>query len=277
MKLLVGTLYCGENEYEECVAAIQSQSYTNFDHMTIANLPELEAHYKLYKNFIDNAEQYQLLIKIDADTVINSDLLFEKIVKKFSENAWLEVMNIGVLDFFTEEIIPAGIQIYRNTVRWDFNKDTVFPDIPIMDKNRYQYDKTELAPAATHCKNPSIPQAFHYGVHRGIKSIQKIHSTSHWAMLQKVWKNFLRIGDRRIGIAVLGAELVYAGKFGREDQNYTNPNMDQVLQKYQDMSSHEIKREVQRLRFLHWGFFPKDWRRKVIRQIRGRLGGRWDE
>ncbi len=277
MKLLVGTLYCGENEYEECVAAIRAQTFRNFDHITIENLPELEAHYSLYGHFLEHADQYDLLVKIDADVVLNSEDLFEGIVRKFSENPWLEVMNIGVDDFFTGEMIAAGIQVYRNTVRWDFSKDTVFPDVPIMDPERYLYDKTDLAPAAVHCKNPSPYQAFHYGVHRGLKSIQRKHSTSHWALLTKVWQNFLKVGDRRIGLAVLGAELVYAGEFGREDQNYTQPKMKEALNQYEGMDAQALENEIRRLRTLHWGFLPDDWRRRVLRLIRGRLERRWDE
>ena len=276
MKLLVGTLYSGENEYSECIEAIHKQSYTNYDHITIENLPELEAHNTLYRTFLDKADTYELLIKIDADTVLISDQLFGKLVEKFTQNSWLEVMNIGVIDFFTAEMIPAGIQIYRNTVRWDFSKDTVFPDIPIMDKDRYLYDRTELAPAAVHCKNPSLPQAFHYGVHRGLKSIQKNYSSTHWTMLGRVWQNFLRTDDKRMGFAILGAELVYAGVFDREHQNYTNPSMDCVLEKYREMNANQVKREIKKLRFLHWGFLPSNWRRKMLRNQRGRLAGNWD-
>lgn len=277
MKLLVGTLFAGENELKECQAAIRNQDYKNYDLMLIENLPELEAHHKLYKSFIDNGDKYDLLVKVDADTVIISDHFFASIVEKFSQNPWLEVMNVGVKDFFTDEIIPAGIQIYRNTVKWNFEKDTLFPDIPILDHDRYLYDKTELAPAAIHCKNPSLLQAFHYGVHRGLKAIQKIHSTSHWKMLEKVWENFLRTGDKRIGLAVLGAELVYVGRFARKDQNYNNPKMASILLKYQDMSAWQIKARVNTLRLINWGLLPSKWRQKVIRIVRGKLGGQWDK
>lgn len=276
-RILVGTLFSGENEYADCLHSIHKQTFKNYDHIIIENLPELEAHYKLYKAFIDRSLEYQLLIKVDADTVLLSDRLFERIVEKFAQNPWLEVMNIGVIDFFTDEMIAAGIQIYRNTVRWNFEKDTVFPDIPILDHDRYLYDKTDLAPAATHCQNPSTSQAFHYGVHRGLKSIQKKHSKAHWTMLDKVWKNFLKIQDVRLGLAILGAEMVYAGLFNREHQNYTNFKMDDVLSRYVTFDSEKIEKEIKKLRFLHWGILPGDLRRRVIRQLRGKMARNWDE
>lgn len=274
-KILVGTLFSGENEYAACLEAIRKQSFQNFDHMLIENLPELEAHNKLYRAFIDHADEYELLIKVDADTVLLSKELFARIVEKFEQNQWLEVMNIGVLDFFTDEMIPAGIQIYRNTVRWDFSKDTVFPDIPIMDPQRYLYDKTELAPAATHCQDPSNLQAFHYGVHRGLKSIQKIHSTSHWKSLQKVWQHFLRSKDIRLGFAILGAELVYRGTFNREDQNYTNPHMDQVFEQYNDLNAEQLISTIRKMRLISWGL-PDKWRQRMLRLLRGKYGNNWD-
>jgi len=268
MKIYVGTLYCGENEFDECIAAIQQQTYKNFDHFIFRDLPNREAHQTLFKSFLAKADEYDVLVKVDADTVISNDRLFEKIVEKFSQNGSLEVLSIAVQDFFCGQLISAGMAMYRNTVRWDFDKDTMFVDIPETSKNNYTYDKTELAPAAIHCKNPSPYHAFHYGVHRGLKSIQRIHSTTHWAMLDSVWKNFLKTGERRIGLAVLGAELVYAGICRKSDVDYTNPRVKTILEKYQNMNSQEIKRQIQILRFFNWGFLPGDFRRRLIRSVR---------
>lgn len=73
-----------------------------------------------------------MLVKVDADTKCSAQMNFGRLVETFEQDPMLEVMNIGVLDFFTDEMIPAGIQIYRNTTRWDFEKDTIFTDVPIM-------------------------------------------------------------------------------------------------------------------------------------------------
>jgi len=268
MKVLVGTLYSGENELDECVAAIRRQTFQNFDHVIIRNLPKREAHRALFTSFIERAAEYGLLIKVDADTVIISDRLFEKIVEKFKQNDWLDVMNIGVTDFFNGLLIPAGMQVYRNTVRWDFETETLFTDIPETPKERYYYDTTELAPAALHNKNPTPLQAFHYGVHRGLKSIAKIHSTTHWAYLHQVWLNFKKTGDVRIGLAVLGAELVYAGKLRKADADYTNPGMSAALDRYAKMDARDIERQIRKLRAVNWGILPGDVRRRVIRALR---------
>jgi hypothetical protein len=41
MKLLVGTLYTIENEFEQCCAAIDRQTYDHFDLVVIRNLPNI--------------------------------------------------------------------------------------------------------------------------------------------------------------------------------------------------------------------------------------------
>jgi hypothetical protein len=269
MRVLVGTLYSGENEFDECVAAIQRQTFKDFDHIIIRDLPKREAHRKLFTHFLDRKDTYGLLIKVDADTVIISDTLFEGIVEKFNRNDWLHCMNIAVLGFFTGLPIAAGIQIYRNTVRWDFEKETLFTDTPEDLAGRYLYDQTDLAPAAYHNKNPSPLQAFHYGVHRGLKSIARTQSVSHWKYLREVYGNFKRTGDVRIGLAVLGAELVYAGKLRKVDADYTNPGMKNMLRKYESMNSREIELEIRRLRAFNWGIMPGDLRRRLIRAHRG--------
>lgn len=267
MKILVGTLNSGENEYDECLASIKNQTFQNFDHLIIKNLPEREAHNKLYQTFLDQADTYELLIKVDADMVLCSPFFFEEIEKRMADNPNIDVYSVAVYDFFSGELIN-GLNTYRNKVRWDFDSNTIFVDIPEIELEKTHFDQTELAPAAIHCKNPSNLQAFHYGVHRGLKSIQKIHSTTHWAFLEKTWENFLREKDPRIGLAVLGAELVYAGEFTKGDIDYTNPRVSQVLEQYQGMDFKEIKREIIRRRNQNWGLLPSDLRRRLIRQLR---------
>lgn len=265
MNIFVGTLYSGENEFAECLASIGMQTYTYFKHFIFDGLPNKEAHRALFSSFIAKSNDFDLLIKVDADMVLTSPLLFEKIVKKMFENDWIYVYSIAVHDFFTGEMIN-GLNTYRNTVRWDFSKETMFVDIPKVPKENTFYDKSELAPAAFHCKNPSKYQAFHYGVHRGLKSIQKIHSTTHWALLEKVWKNFQKTDDVRIGLAIFGAELVFDGQFSKEDVDYTNPRLANAIEQYQEMSSSQVRREIQRLRLKNWGILPGDLRRRMLRK-----------
>ena len=267
MRIFVGVLYSGENEYQECLSSIDSQTYPEFDVHKFEYQPKLEAHRSLYHSFLDKKDRYDLLIKIDADMVLTRPELFQQIVDKFEQNPDLDVLGIAIWDFFTGGYIN-GLNSYRNTVSWELDPRNVNADAVIVDKEKYIFDQTELAPAAWHCKNPSKLQAFHFGVHRAIKIFAPKHSTSHWQLLEKTWQNFLKTDDLRIGLAILGAELVFSGHLNNEDVDYTNPRLADVLQRYQDMNSSQVKREIRKLRFRSWGYLPSDLRRSLLRRLR---------
>lgn len=267
IKIMVGVLYSGENEYEECVNSIKKQTYTDYDLLKIEFLPKLEAHKLLYYSFLDQKSQYDLLVKIDADMVLTRPQLFSQIVDKFQKNPGIDVLGIAIWDFFSGGYIN-GLNSYRNTVKWELDPNNVNADVVVVDPKRYFFDQSEIAPAAYHCPNPSKLQAFHFGIHRGIKVLAPTHSTSHWLLLEKTWQNFLKIKDSRIGLAVLGAELVYAGKFKKADVDYTNPKVSSVLKQYQDFDFYDIKREILKRRLLNGGFLPSDIRRRFIRRLR---------
>jgi hypothetical protein len=268
MRVFVGTLYSGENEYDECVASIQRQTFRDFDHFVFKNLPNKEAHHALFKSFLERADEYDVLIKIDADVVLASDTILDRIVHKMRRDGGIDILAVAVHDFFTDQLINAGMATYRNTVRWDYSRETMFVDIAEVRPGREVYDDKELAPAGVHCKNPAPWQAFHYGLHRGLKSIQRIHSSGHWAYLERVWANFLKTGDTRIGLAVLGAELAYAGRLSKSDVDYTNPRMKTILEEYLPLDSAGLEREIRRLRARNWGMLPGDLRRRIIRALR---------
>lgn len=264
-KSFIGVLYSGENEYAECIGSIKQQTYKNYDIHIYDHLPKFEAHQSLYSAFLSQKHKYDLLIKVDADMVLISTMLFEGIVDKFVNTPDMDVLGIAVLDFFSGNLIN-GMNCYRNTVSWLLDPNNVNADIVNVDKGRYFYDDKELAPAAFHCKNPSRLQAFHFGVHRGVKIFAPKHSTSHWDLLEDTWHNFLKTNDARIGLALLGAELVYAGQLNKDDIDYNNPGLAQAFEKYRLMDSAVIKREIRKLRLQNGGLLPGDLRRRFLRR-----------
>lgn len=269
-RIYVGTLYSNENEFEDCVRSIQQQTYQHFDHYIFKNLPNKEAHVALFKSFVERAKEYAFLIKVDADMVLSDPALFEKIVKKMEELPDIEILTIAVDDFFSDQLI-FGLNTYRNTVHWDFAKENLFVDIPNVPRERYFFDDKELAPAATHCSNPSPFQALHYGVHRGLKVIQldqesKKESSrrAKWTGAERTWVHYLQTDDTRLGLACLGAELAYAGFFQISDLDITNPNLGKILIRFIDLDNKALHRKVSKFRFLNFGFLPSSKRRKLI-------------
>ena len=276
-RLFIGTLYSKENEYEACVQSIKSQTYQKFDHFVFADLPNKEAHVALFTAFLAKKDQYDLLIKVDADMVINDPALFENIVLTMQKHPEKDILSIAVHDFFSDQLI-FGLNTYRNTVNWDFSRENLFVDIPLPPCN-YLFDDHELAPAAGHCADPSPYQAFHYGVHRGLKmvqpeqeSIRESSRRSKWTGMERTWDHYQRTNDRRLGLACIGAELAYAGVFSINDLDVTNPKINQVLQKFAGLNDRVLRKEVMRYRGLNFGFLPSTTRRKLIsnRADRGR-------
>lgn len=273
IKLLVGTLYSSENEYDECIKSITNQSYVDFDHIIIKDLPNKEAHTTLFSSFLQNKDKYNYLIKVDADMVISDPQFFAKIVAKMAELPEIQILSIAVHDFFSDQLI-YGLNTYRNTVRWDFDKENLFVDIPEVGPNGYLFDDRELAPAAVHCADPSPYQAFHYGVHRGLKMVQPEQKTiressrrAKWSGMEKTWEHYQRTKDRRLALACIGAEFAYAGMFNINDLDVPNPKMKLMLDKFINLSRQALHHQVLKCRFFNFGFLPSNTRRKMISKI----------
>lgn len=230
MRILVGTLYAIENELEECMKGIKEQSYQNFEHFIIEGLPKQEAHDQLYGTFMGKAADFDLFMKVDADMVIENRALFAQIVEKFQNNPQMDRLTIEVYDFFTDRQID-GLHTFRSHVRWGKRTSMVFTDRHKLPRERCVYDATELAPAATHCKNPSPFQSFHFGLHRAIKIQSYLNYPEpldtnlqfHLDNRELLWQHFLRTGDLRLGYAALGTELTLRGDYSVEHIPYTNP------------------------------------------------------
>jgi len=267
-RVLVGTLYCGENEFDECVASIRRQRDVELDHFVLKDLPKREAHHRLYGTFMERATRFDCFVKVDADTVIEDERLLAKIGEVFREQHWVLELGIPLYDFFSDQLIPE-MNAYRSCVRWT-GQDGLFTDSSPVPASNVLHDDA-LAPAAIHCKNPSPFQAFHYGVHRGIKVIQPgrerrndLRSWMHWTTLADTWRHFRRDGDVRLALAVLGAELAYRGTFQNEHFDYSHPFTRAVFKEYEGATAGAIAREVVRLRRSNWGLLPEGLRWKVL-------------
>ncbi len=136
MKLLVGTLFAGENELEECQAAIRNQDYKNYDLMLIENLPELEAHHKLYKTFIENAD-FVIMESTYGDRFHKDVLNRVEKLKQIIDEAMKKGGNL---------IIPAFAVERTQDLLYDLNELYVKGEL---DKSIDVYIDSPLAIAAT--------------------------------------------------------------------------------------------------------------------------------
>lgn len=270
MKLLVGTLYTIENEFDECCASIERQTHRNFDHVVFRNLPKQEAHESLYGLFMSKSDEYDLLVKVDADMVLPDRDLFGKIVRRFESDPELDLLLIAVHDFFTDRLL-MGLNVFRNTVRWDLGHEALFTDMTYVDgsirKRAKDYD--DLAPAAIHCPDPSPFQAYHYGFHRGMKAVR---GGKRWDHVADLCTHYRRNRDLRLAYAVLGANAAFDGRFTVQHISYNDDTLhDHFRARYQGKPEEKIHRAV-RWSKVFWLFTLPIDRRIVTRYYRVKAG-----
>jgi hypothetical protein len=261
MRILVGTLYTIENEFEECCAAIRKQTYKSFDHLIIKDLPKKEAHDTLYQTFMDKSDIYDLLIKVDADMVLCSDKFFEGVVQKFTMDSQLDLFLIAVHDYFTDKLI-MGLNIFRNTVRWRKNTNNLGTDMTYEPETirKIEKDFQNLAPAAIHCKNSSPFQSFHFGFHRGIKALE---DGTNWGILYSIVKNFMRSKNINVAYAILGANTAFSSMFNQNHIAYNNPALYEYFnRKFENLTENELFRFVKKSKMYYLYRLPID--RRVI-------------
>ncbi|MFW6275656.1 MAG: hypothetical protein ACOC2M_03380, partial [bacterium] len=173
MKILVGSMYCFENEYEDSILSLYQQTYRKFDHFKVEKLPNKLAHDTLYSTFMENSKFYDLFLKLDADMVICKNSFLQDIVNFLKNKKILTNLQIKVHDFFTDRLI-WGLHIFNNKNKWVKNNELVFTDMVSLHNERINISSLDspLVPAAWHSPNPSLIQAFHFGIHKAVKATQ---------------------------------------------------------------------------------------------------------
>lgn len=170
-KLLVGTLFCGESEFDACCAAIGSQKGVQTEHIVIRDMPELEAHNTLWQTWNDRRAVFDFFVKIDADTVLDGDDRLRRIVDLMSANQNITGAQIPLQDYFTDDAI-LGMNVFSSAVHFIPSVNGLFADRGAERGHRIVLrgdDVASVAPAGFHCLDPKPRQAFHFGYHRILK------------------------------------------------------------------------------------------------------------
>lgn len=170
-KIMIGTLYCGEADFELSKNSLEVQNFKNYEHIIFKNLPQNIAHYKLYRKFMNS--EYKYLVKLDADmSFMNTDSLstmiyYIEFYKKYR-------VTFMVYDAITDSLIN-GIHVYSKNVEWDLKKikhESIYPDR--LDnlqsvKMKKKYCLTLDFPIAYHCKYANELQFFKFTYTRFLK------------------------------------------------------------------------------------------------------------
>jgi hypothetical protein len=201
MKVLVGTLYCGEGDYDRCCESVKTQSVP-CEQFTISGLRETEAHRKLYETFKASDADYWL--KLDADMVLKNNYVVETMMGECSETTMCVTAMVD--DYFSAQPI-FGMHLYTRKMDWkwsEFDVETARPDQMdvLSDVPRDQRAAQGLVslindPLALHCYYANELQSFHCGYHRAYK---------HDRICDLILYNARRSGSRAMKFAALGVK-----------------------------------------------------------------------
>lgn len=215
-RIFVGTMFCGEAEYDECKKLISLQEDVEVKQVCIENMPEYEAHNFLWATWNEEKPQFDLFIKVDADTLIDDAKMFSKIYNEFAKNNRLTSMQIPLHDYFMDGPV-FGLNCFSPKVVFTPAPSKLYADRADSGHDvTYKHDKVlHLTPAGRHCASPTDTQAFHFGLHRmkkgQIENIAKVYSA---------WKKH---GDRARLLALHGA-MIASNNLGHDysDQSFVD-------------------------------------------------------
>jgi len=250
-RVLVGTLFCGENEFGLLKQSLHKQTYLHWDHFVLENLPNKEAHDRLYRTFMERSDDFDLFLKLDADMVFQSPESLRILVELFESEPELDHAILAVHDWASDMLI-MGLHAYSNRAIWKTSDEELFVDYSPSVPGKRLSTKEPPAPIVIHSPDPSPFQAFQFGVHRALKVVQRdrsdlalFRSRMQWRLLENVWRRFLETNIRRLGLTVLGAEKVIRGEV---EQAEYDANSDDLHNRFQEefsgITTEELKRRL---------------------------------
>lgn len=222
-QVFVGTMHCGEGDYDECSIAIHKQRGVALIHSVIEDLPEKEAHNALWESWrAVKATGFDMFVKVDADTVLAHDEVLLEFWHMMQANPRITGIQAPLLDYFTDGYIN-GLNCFSNRVTFRNTADALFCDRQV-DVDHDVVIKADavaerLRPAGHHCYRTTDAQAFHFGLHRALKGQATV--------IDLVRQAYRRHNDRKRALALLGAQC--AGTFTSGGFNYSDERFQQAL------------------------------------------------
>jgi hypothetical protein len=174
IKVLVCTLENGEAEFLESKSKVEEQLHVEVEHVVISGLTEYWAHAELVRLWNSSRFRYQMLAKVDADSILISPNAFIDVFELIQKHSAMSAQ-VKMHDFFTQGLV-GGMNFYMPEVEFKFAKSSLFSDRIVRDdEHRLIGDSLmSLEPIAYHCKYPSPRQAYAFGFRRMLKKQQDV-------------------------------------------------------------------------------------------------------
>lgn len=218
-KIFVGTMYCQEGDFNRCVEMINTQEGVEVIHEIIADLPEKEAHNRLWQAWRDVKDTCDVFVKVDADTVLRSTSTLKQIAQLFLLDERVTGFQAPLHDYMTDGNIN-GLNAFSPRVTFNNTKDELYCDRAVDTGHdiilRQGLLPLELIPAGYHCHHSSEVQGFHYGLHRMLKG--------QTVTLDNVFNAWIKHRDRVRQFALVGAHMAPSfsknRKFNYSDEEF---------------------------------------------------------
>ncbi len=250
--VLVLTLYSGEAEFGQCREALENQNYLSREHLVFENLPNAEAHASLYRTIMMERENFRLFLKLDADMVLADPEVLGDLVRVFEERPELDHLVVAVFDWMTESHI-IGAHLFSNRVLWKRHEETLYVDPDPEFPGRKLVVNDPPRNLISHAGDPSPLQAFHFGAHRALQASQvyrrvrdfRPHNARiQWQYLEQVWRHYERSGDRRLGLAVLAADLIFRRELPPTANEYSDVALLAAFESTETIDNDEIRKRL---------------------------------
>lgn len=214
-KILIITLYAGENEYDACQQSVREQIFNgSIEHRLVEGQSNIEAHKTCYQMTMDKADDYDLCIKMDADMVFNRPTAIADIITFWNNQDQPDHMVFAVQDCIPDRL-SIGVHVFSNRCTWNIDKhDPLFVDPNPSYPGHHVKQWHAPAPFINHAPNPSLNGAYHFGVHRALKAFQfdrffaSPQAIEAFRILQSTADHYNRTDDETIKYALIGAEAI---------------------------------------------------------------------
>jgi len=229
-KVLVLSLFSGEAEFDRCRSSLELQEYASWEQRVFENLPNAEAHTRLYETIMMECENCGIFLKLDADMVLADPGVLGDLVRVFEQHSDLDHLVVAVSDWMTDSNI-IGAHLFSNRVWWRHHAETLYVDPDPEYPGRKLVISDPPRDLILHAGDPSPLQAFHFGAHRALQASQvyrrlqdaRPHNARiQWQYLDRVWDHYVRSGDRRLGLAILAADMVFRRQLPATANEYSD-------------------------------------------------------
>jgi len=191
-----------------------------------------------------------LFVKIDADMVIQEVDFFEYIIHICTQDKYLSWLNIDVFDVFVDQFI-SGINIYRSNVKWITNNDNYFTDRSHI-LNKTSVSKVIKNPPkkwVLHCPNPTLEQAFNFGLHRSIKAYQfertnRKRNSAHGLIVNTLRNNYEKEPRLEFLYAMYGYYLALKHRLTDQQINKSDSKRHQLLNECLKKTPTQLEHEI---------------------------------